>query len=173
MFLIKEIGVATVPGRRSARRAGRTRSASLSQDGRHADRGGPAAAKARPVTPRAAARAIFDAALGAGDVRPLVLHALGAVRLPSRGRVIVAGAGKASGAMAAAVEAALGDRVSGGVIAVKDGHLVETRRIRLLEAGHPVPDERVPPPPVKSSRSPGAPAPTTFCSSSSRGAARR
>jgi glycerate 2-kinase len=94
------------------------------------------------VTPRAAARAIFDAALGAGDVRPLVLRALGAVLLPARGRVIVVGAGKASGAMGATVEAALGDRVSGGVIAVKDGHLAETRRIRLLEAGHPVPDER-------------------------------
>jgi glycerate 2-kinase len=54
----------------------------------------------------------------------------------------VVGAGKASGAMAATVEEALGDRVSGGVVAVKDGHLAPTRRIRLLEAGHPVPDER-------------------------------
>jgi glycerate 2-kinase len=94
------------------------------------------------VTPRAAARAIFDAALGAGDVRPLVLRALGAVPLPPRGRVIVTGAGKASAAMAAAVEEALGERVSGGVVAVKDGHLAATRRVRLLEAGHPVPDER-------------------------------
>jgi len=94
------------------------------------------------VTPRAAARVIFDAALRAGDVRPLVLRALAGVLLPSRGRVIVAGAGKASGAMAAAVEDALGDRVTGGVVAVKDGHLAVTRRVRLREAGHPVPDER-------------------------------
>ncbi len=91
---------------------------------------------------RAAARAIFDAALKAGDVRPLVLRALGGVELPTRGRLIVVGAGKASGAMAAAVEEALDDRVSGGVVAVKDGYLAETRRIRVLEAGHPVPDER-------------------------------
>ena len=94
------------------------------------------------MTPRAAARAIFDAALQAADVRPLVLRALDAVELPSRGRVIVLGAGKASGAMAAAVEEALGERVSGGVVAVKDGHLAATRRVRLLEAGHPLPDER-------------------------------
>jgi len=94
------------------------------------------------VTARAAARAIFAAALEAGDVCPLVLRALESVELPVRGRVLVVGAGKASGAMAATAEEALGDRVSDGVVVVKDGHLAETRRIRLREAGHPVPDER-------------------------------
>jgi hydroxypyruvate reductase len=94
------------------------------------------------VTLRAAARAILDAAIRAGDVRPLVRRALGAVPLPARGRLVVVGAGKASGTMAAAVEAALGDRVAEGLVAVKDGHLAGTRRIRLVEAGHPVPDER-------------------------------
>ena len=44
--------------------------------------------------------------------------------------------------MAAAAEDALGERVADGVVAVKDGHLAPTRRVRLLEAGHPVPDER-------------------------------
>jgi hydroxypyruvate reductase len=44
--------------------------------------------------------------------------------------------------MAAAAEETLGDRIAGGVVAVKDGHLAPTRRVRLLEAGHPVPDER-------------------------------
>jgi hydroxypyruvate reductase len=94
------------------------------------------------VTPRAAARAVFDSALGAGDVRPLVLRALPRVELPRRGRVIVVGAGKAGAAMAAAVEEALGPRVDEGVVAVKDQHLAPTRRVRLIEAGHPVPDER-------------------------------
>ncbi len=61
---------------------------------------------------------------------------------PAQGRLLVVGAGKASGAMAAAVEEAWGSRVADGVVAVKDGHLAPTRRIRLLEAGHPVPDER-------------------------------
>jgi hydroxypyruvate reductase len=91
---------------------------------------------------RHAARAVFDSALEAGDVRPLVARALSDLRLPDQGRLLVVGMGKASGAMAAAVEDALGERVSEGVVAVKDGYLAPTRRIRLLEAGHPVPDER-------------------------------
>ena len=44
--------------------------------------------------------------------------------------------------MAAAVEEAWGDRITDGVVAVKDGYTAPTRRVRLLEAGHPVPDER-------------------------------
>jgi hydroxypyruvate reductase len=94
------------------------------------------------VSPRDAARAVFDAALAAADVVPLVRRALSAVEIPAHGRVIAVGAGKASGAMASAIESALGARLSTGVVTVKDGHLAPTRRIRLLEAGHPVPDER-------------------------------
>jgi glycerate 2-kinase len=95
-----------------------------------------------PVTLRESARSIFDAALAAGDVRPLVTRALAEVAKPAHGRVLVVGAGKASGAMAAAVEEAWGDRITDGVVAVKDGYTVPTRHVRLLEAGHPVPDER-------------------------------
>jgi len=94
------------------------------------------------VTLRVSARSIFDAALAAGDVRPLVIRALASVAKPAHGRVLVVGAGKASGAMAAAVEEAWGDRITDGVVAVKDGYTVPTRHVRLLEAGHHVPDER-------------------------------
>jgi hydroxypyruvate reductase len=94
------------------------------------------------VSLRQAARAVFDAALQAADVHPLVHRALAEVRSPARGRVVVVGAGKASGAMAAAVEDALGDRVAGGLVVVKDGYRAPTRRIDLVEAGHPVPDAR-------------------------------
>jgi hydroxypyruvate reductase len=94
------------------------------------------------LTLRESARSIFDAALAAGDVRPLVSRALADIALPDRGRVLVVGAGKASGAMAAAVEAAWGARVTEGLVAVKDGYLAPTRRVRLVEAGHPIPDER-------------------------------
>lgn len=51
--------------------------------------------------------------------------------------------GKAAGAMARGVEALLGDRIAGGVAVTKRGHERPgggLRRIRLLEAGHPVPD---------------------------------
>ncbi|MFP4039050.1 MAG: glycerate kinase [Desulfosudaceae bacterium] len=53
----------------------------------------------------------------------------------------VIGAGKASAAMGAAIEDILGDRVSGGLIVVKYGYTMPLTRIRLIEAGHPLPDE--------------------------------
>lgn len=55
-------------------------------------------------------------------------------------RVLVVGAGKAGGPMAAALEEVLGERISQGIVAVKHGHRAATRRVRLIEAGHPVPD---------------------------------
>jgi hydroxypyruvate reductase len=57
-------------------------------------------------------------------------------------RILVVGAGKASGAMAQALEEALGDRISDGLVVVKDGYTAPTRKIKLVEAGHPIPDER-------------------------------
>ena len=56
-------------------------------------------------------------------------------------RIYVIGAGKASAAMAAAVEDILGDRLTDGLIIVKYGYTVPLNQIRLIEAGHPVPDE--------------------------------
>lgn len=51
------------------------------------------------------------------------------------------GAGKASAAMAQAVEEILGDLVSGGLVIVKYGYQAPLQKIRLKEAGHPTPDE--------------------------------
>jgi hydroxypyruvate reductase len=56
-------------------------------------------------------------------------------------RIFVVGAGKASAAMGQAVEAILGDRITGGLLNVKYGHTLPLNTIRLKEAGHPVPDE--------------------------------
>lgn len=55
-------------------------------------------------------------------------------------RVLVVGAGKASGRMAQALERILGTRLQGGLVVVKTGHVVPTRRVQVVEAGHPVPD---------------------------------
>jgi glycerate 2-kinase len=57
-------------------------------------------------------------------------------------RILVLGAGKASAAMAAGLEQVLGDRIHEGVVVVKYGHTAELKRIRLIESGHPVPDEQ-------------------------------
>ncbi len=61
---------------------------------------------------------------------------------PGQGRVLVVGAGKGSAPMAQALEEILGERLSGGIICVKDGHGLPLEKIIVLEALHPVPDER-------------------------------
>lgn len=60
--------------------------------------------------------------------------------LNQTGRIVVVGAGKASAAMALAVEEILADRISHGLVSVKYGHGAPLQRIRIVEAGHPIPD---------------------------------
>ncbi len=54
--------------------------------------------------------------------------------------LFVIGAGKASAPMAAALEDILGKKITKGIINVKYKHVVHLDRIKLIEAGHPVPD---------------------------------
>ena len=61
--------------------------------------------------------------------------------LKNYNRIVVLGAGKATAKMALAVEEILGDRISEGVIAVKPGHTEKLKRIKMIEASHPVPDQ--------------------------------
>ncbi|MFO7560736.1 MAG: glycerate kinase [Desulfobacterales bacterium] len=56
-------------------------------------------------------------------------------------RVYVIGAGKAAAPMATAIEEILEDKISGGIITVKYGHLSKSGRINVIEAGHPIPDQ--------------------------------
>ena len=101
---------------------------------------------------RRAALEILTAALEAADPSKAVKRCLQLegemLRVADRSydlrnydRVLVVGAGKAGSAMAAGVEEVLGDRVSEGVVNVKYGHVAPTRRVRIQEAGHPVPDQ--------------------------------
>lgn len=62
-------------------------------------------------------------------------------RLSAFGDVYVLGAGKASVAMAQAVERILGARVRFGFVNTKYGHGGKLKRVKVQEAGHPVPDE--------------------------------
>jgi len=55
--------------------------------------------------------------------------------------IYVIGAGKASAAMAHYVENILGARITGGHIITKYGFYCTLKRIKVTEAGHPVPDQ--------------------------------
>jgi hydroxypyruvate reductase len=95
----------------------------------------------RPMIPggeKAFLRSLFDAAVAAASPALVVPPHLPS---PPRGRTIVVGAGKASAAMARAVE----DHWPGpltGVVVTRYGHGVPCRRIEIIEAAHPVPDQR-------------------------------
>jgi glycerate 2-kinase len=89
------------------------------------------------VEPRAFLRALFDAAVAAADPA-VVLPAH--LPEPPRGRTIVVGAGKASAAMGLALERHWPGELS-GLIVTRYGHGAPCRRIEVVEAAHPVPDE--------------------------------
>jgi glycerate 2-kinase len=98
---------------------------------------------------RHSARLIWQAALEAANPTACIRRFLqldnGSLIVAGKGmeltgRVIVIGAGKASAKMAQIVEEILGDRVSGGLVVTKYGHALPLKRIRLIEAGHPIPD---------------------------------
>lgn len=97
------------------------------------------------------ARRIFVAGLRAVDPAKAVRRAVrvdgkslrvAGQRFDLTGRIFVVGAGKGSGAMAAAVEELLGERITEGRVTVKDGYGVPTAKITIGEAAHPRPDER-------------------------------
>ena len=89
-------------------------------------------------------RDIFDAAVAAAHP-DVVLSAH--LRPIPKGRVICLAAGKAAAAMAAAAERHYLDELGlaperlAGIATTRHGHGVPTRRIKVVEAGHPVPDE--------------------------------
>ena len=88
------------------------------------------------MTPTELLRAMFKAAVDAAQpALCLPPH------LPPRpkGRTIVIGAGKASGAMAKAVEDVWEGPLE-GLVVTRYGHRLPTERIQVVEAAHPVPD---------------------------------
>lgn len=96
-------------------------------------------AESAGIDPRALLLESFRAAVAAAD--PLVIvpsH----LPPPPRGRTLVIGAGKAAASMAAAVERHWPrDAALSGLVITRYAHSVPTERIRVVEAGHPVPDE--------------------------------
>lgn len=82
-------------------------------------------------------RRLFQAAVAAADpAHCLPPH----LPEPPTGRTIVVGAGKAAAAMARAVEDNWQGALS-GLVVTRYGHGVDCRRIEVVEAAHPVPDQ--------------------------------
>ena len=99
------------------------------------------------------ARAIFDAGVQAVAPETCVarhLHISGSrlragetdLNLDQVRHIYVAGAGKASAAMARQVEKLLGPRIHDGVVVTKYGHGMPLEHCRVIESGHPVPDAK-------------------------------
>ncbi|AEI77402.1 hydroxypyruvate reductase TtuD [Cupriavidus necator N-1] len=80
---------------------------------------------------------MFEAAVAAAQpARTLARH----LPPPPRGRTVVIGAGKASAAMANALEAAWPGPLE-GLVVTRYGYAVPCSRIEIVEAAHPVPDD--------------------------------
>src|SRR5947209_16854390 len=89
-------------------------------------------------------RAMFDAAVAAAHPDVVLARYL---RPVPEGKVICLAAGKGAAAMAASAERHYLDALEMeparliGIATTRHGHGVPTRRIKVIEAGHPVPDE--------------------------------
>jgi hydroxypyruvate reductase len=86
--------------------------------------------------PRQLLRRMFDAAIDAAQPEHCIPPHLPA---PPRGRLLVIGAGKASAAMARAVEEHWPGELS-GLVVTRYGYAVPCQCIEIVEAAHPVPD---------------------------------
>ena len=90
-----------------------------------------------PEDTRKFLRSMFDAAVAAAMPQQCVPQ-----NLPARpkGRTIVVGTGKASAAMAQALEKSWTGPLE-GLIVTRYGHAVPCKQIEIIEAAHPVPDD--------------------------------
>jgi hydroxypyruvate reductase len=91
------------------------------------------------MTPRELLLGSFHAALSAADPLKIVgLH----LPKPPKGKTLVVGAGKAAASMALAVEQHWpADAPLDGLVITRYQHGLLTNRLKVIEAGHPVPDE--------------------------------
>ncbi|MBU6438758.1 MAG: glycerate kinase [Betaproteobacteria bacterium] len=97
----------------------------------------PPHAPSKSQDPAALLRRMFDAAVA--SAQPALCVPPHLPRAP-RGRVVVIGAGKASAAMAQAVEAHWQGPLE-GLVVTRYGYAAPCRHIEIVEAAHPVPDE--------------------------------
>ena len=101
-----------------------------------------------PSTTEVILKNAFAAAVAVADPQVIVPQHLARIFMAGqepKGRCLVVGAGKASASMASALEAYAKihwpDVVLEGVVLTRYGHSSPTSHIRIIEAGHPVPDQ--------------------------------
>ncbi|WP_332820727.1 glycerate kinase type-2 family protein [Pseudomonas sp.] len=90
-----------------------------------------------PIDPQSLLRELFASAIDAAHPRQVLADYLPADR---SGRVIVIGAGKAAAAMAEVIEREWQGEVS-GLVVTRYEHGANCRKIEVVEAAHPVPDD--------------------------------
>jgi len=99
---------------------------------------------------RHCAQEIWESALDAASPSTCIHNALqvsgnvfsiGDKEFTVDGKLVVIGVGKAAARMAQVIEELFGDRITGGLVVTKYGHGLPLSRVRLVEAGHPIPDE--------------------------------
>lgn len=91
------------------------------------------------MNPRSCLLESFSVAVRAADPAHIVPQHL---PNPPRGRTLVVGAGKAAAAMALAVENAWPAAAQlDGLVVTRYGHKLPTHQVKVVEAGHPIPDE--------------------------------
>ena len=88
------------------------------------------------INPRELLASMFTAAVDAAQPQLAIPRNLPA---PPKGRTVVIGAGKASAAMAQALERSWAGPLS-GLVVTRYGYAVPCERIEIVEAAHPVPD---------------------------------
>lgn len=79
----------------------------------------------------------FEAIAAADPLKIIAGH----LPADSSGRIIVIGAGKASAAMAKAVENSWPDKDIEGIVVTRYGYAMPCQKIEIVEAAHPIPDE--------------------------------
>lgn len=91
------------------------------------------------MSPRGYLLESFSVAVKAADPAHIVPQHLPS---PPAGRTLVVGAGKAAAAMAQAVENAWPANAQlDGLVVTRYGHTLPTHKIRVVEGGHPIPDD--------------------------------
>lgn len=90
------------------------------------------------MEPRELLQKMFEAAINSARAENSIPRYL---PTPPAGRLIVIGAGKASAAMARAFEDAWEGEIDAGLVVTRYGYEVSCRRIEIVSAAHPVPDD--------------------------------